>query len=347
VTTLLLAAAVCAADPVTDLVASVGPKLVKLFGAGGFRGVSNYGVGVLVSADGFVLTAAGPMLDTPDLTAHLADGRRLPAKLVATEPLLDLAVVKLGGDRPSAGLPCFDLARELVGPPPQPGDWVFGFGNMFEIAMRDEPLTVQHGVIAAVAPLTGRRGTFDYDFPGPVLVVDAITNNPGAAGGPLLTRAGRLVGLIGREVKNAQTETWVNYAIPLTARVPAGQGGATVGVPEFVAAAVAGKYTPVARPTASSGPAGDHGIVLVPNLLDRTPPYVERVRPNSPAAAAGLKPDDLVAFVDGVGVSTVKAFEQNMLGRPPGSKVRLDVRRGGALVKVELTLVPPPRPAGR
>ena len=339
-TAVLLAAVIGAADPVSDVAEAVGPKLVKLFGAGGFRGVSNYGVGLLVSADGYVLTAAGPMLDTPDLVAHLSDGRRMKATFVASEPLLDVALVRLAaGDKPPDGLPFFDLSN--VPPPPQPGDWVLGFGNMFEIAVRDEPLTVQHGVIAAVTKLTGRRGTFGYAFPGPVYVIDAVTNNPGAAGGPLTDRNGRLLGLIGREVKNTQTETWVNYAVPITATVPAGEGGGEIGIPQFVAAAKNGKYNPVAKPPAAAGPAGYHGIVLLPNLLDRTPPYVDAVRPDSPAAKAGLKADDLIAFVNGAGVATVRAFQQAMAAQPPGATVRLDVRRGGGLVKVEMTLASP------
>ena len=339
--TAVLLTCVLAADPVTDVAEAVGPKLVKLFGAGGFRGVSNYGVGILVSADGLVLTASGPMLDTPDLTAHLSDGRRLKATLVASEPQLDVALVRLtAGDKPPQGLPFFDLTQS--GPPAQPGDWVLGFGNMFEIAVRDEPLTVQHGVVAAVTKLSGRRGTFGYTFPGPVYVLDAITNNPGAAGGPVTDRTGRLLGLIGREVKNTQTETWVNYAIPITASVTGPAGEVTVA--GFVSAAAAGKYTPAAKPPATSGPVGYHGIVLVPDLLDRTPPYVDSVRPDSPAAKAGLKPDDLIAFVNGEGVATVRAFRQALAGQPPGATVKLDVRRGGGLVTVELTLANPPSP---
>ncbi len=343
-TALLLATVVAAADPVTDVAESVAPKVVKLFGAGGFRGVSNYGVGILVSAEGHVLTAAGPMLDTPDLIAHLNDGRRMRAKLVATEPMLDVALVQLTvGDKPPQGLPHFDLMQAVVGPPPVPGDWVLGFGNMFEIAVRDEPLTVQHGVIAAVTKLSGRRGTFGFTFPGSVYVLDAVTNNPGAAGGPLTDRNGRLLGLIGREVKNAQTETWVNYSIPITARVPTGDGAADVGIPEFVAAAVAGKYNPAVKQPTNFGPSGYHGIVLVPNLLDRTPPYVDAVRTDSPAAKAGIRPDDLIAFVNGEGVATIRAFQQVMSSQPPGTTVRLDVRRGGAFIKFALVLAPPPK----
>src|SRR5262249_59988166 len=89
---LLSAAAAPAQNPSLATVAEeVNPKLVKLFGSGGFRGLTAYGTGVVVSPDGYVLTVASPMLDTPDLRVHLYDGRRLHAKVIVTEPELDVA----------------------------------------------------------------------------------------------------------------------------------------------------------------------------------------------------------------------------------------------------------------
>ncbi|MCP5990342.1 hypothetical protein NL344_28375, partial [Klebsiella pneumoniae] len=84
----------------------------------------------------------------------------------------------------------FDFAAAAKRPPATPGDWVLGFSNQFEIAMRDEPMSVGRGVVAAVSKLAGRRGIFDFPYTGDVYVVDAITNNPGAAGGPLTDRQG-------------------------------------------------------------------------------------------------------------------------------------------------------------
>src|SRR5262245_22821651 len=64
-----------------EVVEQVNRKMVKLFGAGGFRGANSYGTGVLISADGYVLTASSLMLDTADLRVHLSDGRRYQAKV--------------------------------------------------------------------------------------------------------------------------------------------------------------------------------------------------------------------------------------------------------------------------
>ena len=76
--------------------AEVQPKLVKVFGSGGVRGVPHYGTGILVSEEGHVLTAYSAMLDTPDLRIHLPDGRRFHGKVIA-------AGFPLGG--PSASPP--------------------------------------------------------------------------------------------------------------------------------------------------------------------------------------------------------------------------------------------------
>ncbi len=240
--TALTAGPAPAFDPVTKVADEVNQKLVKLFGSGGFRGIANYGTGILISPDGHILTVASPMLDTAELIVHLSDGRRMQAAVVVVEPELDLAVLKIKAegkkpDEPTGlDLPYFDFAAAAKRPPAGPGDWVLAFGNMYEIAMRDEPLTVQRGVVSAYGKLHGRRGIFDFPYTGDVYMIDAITNNPGAAGGALTDRKGNLLGVVGREVRNALSETWINYAIPVGAKVETRDGEKTVslGVAEFV-----------------------------------------------------------------------------------------------------------------
>jgi len=79
-----------------DVVQKVNPKMVKIYGSGGFKGLPAYGTGVLVSPNGYVLTVANHLMETTDLRVHLYDGTRLPAKLVAMEPELDIALWKIG-----------------------------------------------------------------------------------------------------------------------------------------------------------------------------------------------------------------------------------------------------------
>src|SRR5690348_6087414 len=92
---LFLALPARADESFARVAADVNQKMVKVFGSGGFQSVPHYGSGVLISADGYVLTVNSVMLDTPDLRVHLADGRRFQAKVVATEPQLDVALLKV------------------------------------------------------------------------------------------------------------------------------------------------------------------------------------------------------------------------------------------------------------
>jgi serine protease Do len=307
----------------------VNRKMVKLFGSGGFRGLNSYGTGIVVSADGYVLTVASPLLDTSDLVVHLADGRRLNAKVVVTEPALDASLVKI--DKVD-DLPFFDVAQAAKAPFAQPGDWVLAFSNQFQIATRDEPMSVQHGVIEAYSKLHGRRGIFDAPYDGDVYIIDAITNNPGAGGGALTTRKGELLGLIGKELRNSLSDTWINYAVPIQM------------LANFVDKGKKGEYKLLERPKLESGSGGYHGIVLVPDVVDRTPPYVEDTEPGSPAEKAGLKPDDLIVYVDGEKIVSIKDLKQIIEKGRPGSVFKLEVRRGDKLTSIDLKLEPPKKP---
>lgn len=344
---LLLAAPAAAAEPFVKVSSAVNEKVVKIFGAGGFRGATNYSTGTLVSPDGHFITVASQTLDTSELIVHLADGRRMKAEVMATEPELDIALcrIKVDGKGPfeptGLDLPYFDVAEAAKRKPAEPGDWVLAHSNLFEIAMRDEPVSVMQGTITSVSKLHGRRGIFDFPYTGDVYVVDAITNGPGAGGGPLTTRTGELLGLIGREIKNSLTETWLNYAIPVFAQVDIEDDDkkvVTVTIPDFVAKAMKGEYKRVLKLKSDDGPGGYTGIKFVPNVLDRTPPYVDEVRPGSPAEKAGIKVNDLVSFIDGEPIYSIKNYQEFMSRTRPGSVVRMEVRRGDILESVDVTL---------
>jgi serine protease Do len=319
----------------------VNQKMVKVFGSGGFQGVPHHGSGVLISADGYVLTANSVMLDTPELRVHLADGRRFHAKVVATEPQLDVALLKI---EKVDGLAYFDLAEAAKRPVAPVGTGVLAFSNQFEIATREEPMSVEHGVIAAYGKLHGRRGIFEAPYKGDVYVLDAITNNPGAAGGALTTRKGELLGLIGKELRNTLTDAWINYAVPVQAVTEGKRGDQNVKVSlaDFVENARAGKYVSLLEKKKYEGPAGYHGLVLVPNVVERTPPYVDAVLPNSPAARAGFRPDDLVVYIEGEQVGSIKTFHEIVDRSPPGTAYKVEVRRGDRLMTLELKLEEPP-----
>jgi serine protease Do len=303
-------------------IGDVQQRMVKIFGAGGLAGLHAYGSGFLISPDGHVATVLSHVLDNDVVQIVLHDGRKRLGKVVGTDFELDLAIVKID----EAGLPFFDLFKAVD---VSPGTRVLAFSNMFKVASGNEPLTVQRGVIAAKAPLAARRGRISAPYHGPAYLVDAVTNNPGAAGGVLTTLDGRLIGVLGRELKNPQTQTWINYAVPATRLAATAE------------AIIKGEFKPkdkfAADDEAGSGvTAVDLGLVLVPDVAARTPAYIDDVIVGSPAAKANLTSDDLIVFVNSDLVASISAVAEALNRLQPGDDVSLTVRRGDELVSVSL-----------
>jgi serine protease Do len=317
----------------------VNMKLVKLFGAGGFRGLASYGTGVLISPDGYILTVNSHILDTRDLRVHMYDGTRYHAKVIAREPQLDVALVKIDqGQRKVEIEHYYDPMVAAKRPIQEPGTGILAFSNQFQIATRDEPMSIQRGVIAAFAKLAGRIGVFEAAYHGDVYVVDAITNNPGAGGGVITTRKGELLGMIGKELRNELTNTWINYAIPLTASVEVpDKDGKKVRVSVMDIIVKKDKYKAL-DPRKKLEVRAYHGIVLVPNVVERTPPYIEEVIPDSPADKAKLKPDDLIVYIDGLPVPDINTFNNILATYAPNQEPKLEVQRGDKLTTVPLKL---------
>jgi serine protease Do len=231
---------------------------------------------------------------------------------------------------------------------PEPGTWVMALSNMYKVAERDEMMSVQRAMITAVGKLSARRGQFEVPYHGDVLYLDTITNNPGAAGGAVIDRRGNLLGMIGKEFRNNQTDTWVNYAMPLNTKADVTIKGEkkTFTLAEFVDLAIHDKWVksdPKADVPDIKNPRVYTGIIFVPKVVDRTPPYIEAVEPNSPAAKAGLKPDDLVIYLDGEPVYSTDVYRDLIKRYNPGDKVQVEIRRGDVLTAVQVDLAPIPK----
>ena len=78
------------------------------------------------------------------------------------------------------------------------------------------------------------------------------------------------------------------------------------------------------------------GIVLVPDVLERTPPFIDEVRPNSPASRAGLKPDDVIVFIGGRLGQSVKALMSEVEYIDRDDEVQLTIVRGQELIEIKL-----------
>ena len=112
----------------------------------------------------------------------------------------------------------------------------------------------------------------------------------------------------------------------------------------FVKESIEGKYKQSEdRDKGKKDKGGYHGIVFVVNAVPTTPPYVEEVIAGSPAATAKLRPDDLIVYVDGFLVSSIKGFRELLRQKGPDDVVKLEVQRGNRLVSVEFKLTQQPK----
>lgn len=300
----------------------VQPKIVKIFGAGGLSGLEAYQSGFLISGEGHILTVWSYVLDSDVVTVYLNDGRKFQAQVVGMDPRTEIAVLKVEGD----SLPHFNLEEAV---PLDPGSRVLAFSNLYGVAFGNEAASVLKGAVTAKTELAARRGAYETNYRGTAYVLDAMTNNPGAAGGALTDRRGKLAGLLGKELRSSLTNIWLDYAIPISEIV--------TPVEEIIA----GKFRPMPRDEDAKKPKEAHtlallGIHLVPDFLPKTPPFVEGVKLGSPAAKAGLRADDLILFVNQRVAPSCKQLADELTFIDRLDPVKLTIQRGQELIEVTL-----------
>ncbi|MFN7889214.1 MAG: S1C family serine protease [Pirellula sp.] len=302
------------------LVDRVQEKVVKLFGAGGAKGLESYQSGVLVGSDGYILTSWSTVLDVTSVRVVAYDGRRLNATVVGVDPPNEMALLKVD----DAGLSGFELDTSIA---TRPGQRVFGVSNLFGIATGNEYCSVQKGVVMAIAPLTQRRGKTKSLYQGKVYVLDVMTNNPGAAGGALIDIQGRLIGILGKEIRDEQAGIWLNYALPLDVvqasmdRILKGNTSAdlesikTVDKPHRLA---------------------DLGLTLIPDVLAKTPAFVDQVRKGSIADRSGIQTNDLILLANEQRIDSRKSFERVLSTLNRADSFELLVQRGQELIRIQV-----------
>lgn len=303
-----------------NVVRTVQDKVVKIYGAGGVPGLESYQTGIIISPEGHILTAWSTVLDADMVTVVTTQGQRFEAKILGMDPKLEIAVLKAD----TSDLPFFSL-KDL--PKPDVGARVLAVSNLFGIATGNEAPSVQKGSLLAMSDLKERRGKSGVIYQGPIYVIDAMTNNPGAAGGALTDWKGNLVGLIGKELRDPQSNFWLNYAIPITE------------LQDSIQAIIEGKT--VASKNEMAVVENPHeliqlGIVLVPDVLSKTPAYIDRVLPDSPAAKAGLMVDDLIIMVGNQRIDAQNRLRTILQSISQDDALDLMIQRGSEIVPVKL-----------
>jgi serine protease Do len=308
--------AATAETSLADLALSVNQRVVKIYG-GQAGQLAGYGSGVLVSADGEIVTVASALLETTNLRVELSTGKTLRAEVVHRDFRQQLALLKIDMD----SLPFAELRPTRPGV----GDWIIAATNAFQVAAAHEPVTLTPGVVAGWTQLQAKRRAQPFLYDGEVLLTDMVLAVPGAAGGGLFDLDGQLVGLVGQAVQSERTMTWLNYGIP---------------------AEVVGAFLEAARqpPSVRAGPTVSEvpparaylGIALLDFVGLDQPAYVERVHLNSPASAAGLRANDLVVAVDGEPIESCAAAQEAFARLKVGERVTLTIKRGETLLSIPI-----------
>jgi Do/DeqQ family serine protease len=268
------------------------------------------GSGVIVDSTGLVVTNVHVIEGADEVKVSLADKREFEAVIVLKDKRSDLAVLRIKDSHER--FPVLDLANSDA---LQVGDVVLAIGNPFGVGQ-----TVTHGIISALART--QVGITDYQF---FIQTDAAIN-PGNSGGALVDLTGKLVGINTAIFSRSGGSQGIGFAIPANmVRVvvnSAKDGGKAVKRP-WLGAELQAVTADIADSLGLKRPAG----ALVTN-----------VRPQSPAAGAGLQSGDLILSVDGQGVDDPNAFDYRFATKPLGGSASISVLRNGHELAVDVAL---------
>jgi serine protease Do len=295
-----------------EVIAAAQQRMVKVSGAKAGN-VDGYASGMIVSDDGKVLTTQGVFLDGNQVQVILPDGRLVPATVLRRDRSLQLALLDVALPTPEY----FDLEQSA---PARQGDWVVAVSNAFKVADKDEPLSVMMGVVSLQTSIDARLNDRDVAYSGPLILIDAITSNPGAAGGAVLDGSGRLVGTIGRIINSSDTNTRLNYAVPVREIRRFVQGGSETTETGAAVSPAAGQPLEL-------------GLKIFTLSGRAAPPYVDRVTPGGLAQQAGIQADDLVVSVAGEKVNSVSQYQAAVAKLTTDQEVVLVVARKNELIR--------------
>ncbi|MFP4239061.1 MAG: trypsin-like peptidase domain-containing protein [Rhodosalinus sp.] len=275
---------------------------------------NSLGSGVILTADGYVVSNYHVVGRATDIRVVLNDRREFSADLVLADAEADLAILRLdgGGDLPH--LPLRDSDTLEV------GELVLAIGNPFGVGQ-----TVSSGIISAVArsgPATGNLRGYFVQTDAPI--------NPGNSGGALVDMAGRLVGVNTAILSRSGGSNGIGFAIPAAL------------VDQFVEQAREGA-TRFERPWAGmSGQPVDADMAEALGLPAPRGMVVSDLHPQSPFAAAGVRAGDVVLDVDGAGVNGPAGMLYRLSIAGPGAEVATTIWREGRERALRLSLDPPP-----
>lgn len=274
---------------------------------------NSLGSGVIVAADGIIVTNNHVIQGADTFRVVLSDRREYAAELLLGDERTDLAVLRINTEgQPLPVLPYADTRDTQV------GDLVLAIGNPFGVGQ-----TVTNGIISATARTD--VGISDYAF---FIQTDAAVN-PGNSGGALVNTRGELVGVNTAIFSRTGGSVGIGFAIPAEM------------VKRVVDAAVNGGT--FVRPWLGlAGQSVSFDIARAQGLDRPIGVMVTEVYPGGPAERAGLRRGDLVTAIDEREVFDEKGLKFLAAIRNPGEQAKLSILRGGKAQTINVRVQPPP-----
>jgi Do/DeqQ family serine protease len=267
------------------------------------------GSGVIISTDGYILTNHHVIDGADQIKVDLNDDRTLDAKVVGTDPLSDLAVLKIDATNlPVLALGDSDKVRV--------GDVVLAIGNPMGIGQ-----TVTMGIISAKGRHTGLQGSGSFeDF----LQTDAPINQ-GNSGGALVSTNSELIGINSQILTPSGGSIGIGFAIPSNMARTVADTLVKIGK-------VRRGQLGIVVVNAGSEPAKALGVKESKGVV------VAQIAPGSPADKAGLKAGDVITSFNGTEVNDLNTFRNQVAATAPGTEVTLTVLRDGRQQQIRATL---------
>ncbi|OGI58321.1 hypothetical protein A3C60_00140 [Candidatus Nomurabacteria bacterium RIFCSPHIGHO2_02_FULL_37_45] len=277
------------------------------------------GSGFFVSSDGLILTNKHVVLQTNvEYTVFTNDGKKHLAQVVARDPVLDVALIKIKGTFPYLTLGNSDSL--------QVGQSVIAIGN----ALAEFRNTVSVGVISGLArSVTAGNPSGNTEILDHVIQTDAAIN-PGNSGGPLLDLSGRVIGV---NVAIAQGSQNIGFALPINSVKSAIESVKSIG--KIVRPYMGVRYVAInTQMKEKNNLTVDYGVLVKPGANTNE----LAVMPGSPADKAGIVENDIILEVDGVKLNDETSLASVIRQKKIGQVINLKIISKGVEKNVSVTL---------
>jgi serine protease Do len=263
------------------------------------------GSGVIINADGLILTNEHVVSQADKITVTLSDGRQFKGEVKGKDARSDLAVIKINAKNlPAAVLGDSDSLKI--------GQWVVAIGNPFAFALQNPEPTVTCGVISALHRSLGNMLSRDRDY-NDLIQTDAAIN-PGNSGGPLVNFKGEVVGINCAIFSTTGGYQGVGFAIPVNS------------VKRIMSRLIEGKKIAYGWLGITVQNLNDD-LAKYFGLPDKNGALVAKIMDNGPAAKAGMKESDVIKLFDGKPVNAVRDLLNLVAATEVGRKVKVTVAR--------------------